>query len=94
MSTHIGIDKESTVDNIFGILILPVMSNRYLIYDWLENLLHLIREQGRIGQPLKRPLKGEVVSSKIETFWTDNKWVIIPSFPNAVPKELKKRSFF
>jgi hypothetical protein len=68
--TNIGIDKESTSDNLFGILILPTSDNRYLIQDWLENLLFLLTEQTRNLQPIHRPLmQGVMKGGRIDSFW-------------------------
>ena len=56
-NTSIGLDKEATSDNLFGIMMLPHTENRYLIYDWLENLLHLIKLHGNVNNQIESSIK-------------------------------------
>ena len=57
--------RKALVDSIFGILLLPLETNRRNIADKLEIIRNSMIDYGQINETIRRPLKG--------TFWNKDR---------------------
>lgn len=78
-------ERRALVDSIFGLLLLPLETDRRTIADKLEIMRNSMLDYGKANEPIRRPLSG--------TFWKSERDCWEP-FPAAIAKELKTRRFF
>ena len=78
-------DRKRMINSAFGVLLLPMVEDRYQILNALDVMLKYINVYGMENDSISHPLTG--------TFWNVEKQAWFYKFADAIIDELRTRSF-